>query len=251
MSNPVARIDLGVNVDHVATIRQARRTNEPDPVIAAAAAQIGGADGITFHLREDRRHIGDRDVELLKATVTVRTNFELACNEEVLAICCQTRPDWALLVPESREEVTTEGGLHVAGDDGRIAEAVQRIKAAGILCSLFMDPDRAQVDAALKLPIDAIELHTGPYALARGEAVQTELDRLGQAADVIAAAGRRVHGGHGLTYANVLPVASLPHICELNIGHSIVSRSVMIGMTAAVRQMRDLLDHAELKKRSD
>ncbi len=244
----MSRIELGVNVDHVATIRQARRTNEPDPVIAASAAQLGGADGITFHLREDRRHISDRDVELLKATVTVRTNFELACNDDVVAICCRTRPDWALLVPESRQEVTTEGGLDVAGDDGRIAAAVDRIKSAGIDCSLFMDPDPVQIDAALKLPIDAIELHTGPYALAVRDGIANELRRLGEAAETIASARRRVHGGHGLTYANVHPVAMLPHMEELNIGHSIISRSVLIGMTAAVRQMRDLLDHAEVMR---
>ncbi len=160
-------IELGVNIDHVATVRQARKTYEPDPVIAAALAEQGGADGITFHLREDRRHIQDRDVELLIQTVTTKTNFELACADDVLSICCRVKPDWALLVPESRLEVTTEGGLNVATDSGRIAAAIGRLKDAGILVSLFIDPDPRQIEAAAKLGADAVELHTGPYALAR------------------------------------------------------------------------------------
>ena len=155
-------IELGVNIDHVATVRQARRTYEPDPVIAAALAEQGGADGITFHLREDRRHIQDRDVEILKRTVTVKTNLEIACAEDVVNIACKTRPDWALLVPESREEVTTEGGLDVAADSGRVRSAVERLKENGILVSLFIDPDRKQVESAAAMGVDAVELHTGP-----------------------------------------------------------------------------------------
>lgn len=235
-------IDLGVNVDHVATVRQARRTTEPDPVIAAALAEQGGADGITFHLREDRRHIQDRDVELFMQTVQVRTNFELACADEVLAICCRLKPDWALLVPESREEVTTEGGLDVAGDSGRIRDAVTRIRDAGILTSLFLDPETAQIDAAIAMGVDAVELHTGPYAVADRHHVDHELQRLTQVGEQIIASGMRLHAGHGLTYSNVRPVAAIDGMAELNIGHSIVSRAVMVGMKEAVAEMRRIID---------
>ncbi|OYP34421.1 pyridoxine 5'-phosphate synthase [Rhodopirellula sp. MGV] len=235
-------IELGVNIDHVATVRQARRTYEPDPVIAAALAEQGGADGITFHLREDRRHIQDRDVELLVQTVTVKTNFELACAADVLSIAVRVKPDWALLVPESREEVTTEGGLNVLGDDGRIAAAVDQLKAAGILTSLFIDPDVNQVAAAAKLGVDAVELHTGPYALAKREAFDVELDRLRRAGEVACAEGMRLHAGHGLNYTNVRPVALIEGMIELNIGHSIVSRALMVGMRDAVAEMRRILD---------
>ncbi|SMP46142.1 pyridoxine 5'-phosphate synthase [Neorhodopirellula lusitana] len=241
-NSPLRHIDLGVNVDHVATIRQARRTNEPDPVIAAAMAQHGGADGITFHLREDRRHIQDRDVEVFMQTVTVKTNFELACADEVLSICCRLKPDWALLVPESREEVTTEGGLDVAGDRGRIAKAVAQIRDAGIQTSLFLDPEPKQIEAAASLGVDAIELHTGPYAVADRHQVTGELERLTTVGQQITDAGMRLHAGHGLTYANVRPVAAIPGMAELNIGHSIVSRAVMVGMTEAVAEMRRILD---------
>lgn len=235
-------IELGVNIDHVATVRQARRTYEPDPVIAAALAEQGGADGITFHLREDRRHIQDRDVELLKRTVTVKTNFEIACADEVVEIACRTRPDWALLVPESREEVTTEGGLDVAADKGRIAAAIEKLKREDILVSLFIDPDLHQVDASAKLGADAVELHTGPYALARREAITSELSRLSEAGKRTNSLGMRLHAGHGLNYANVRPVAAIPHMIELNIGHSIISRALMVGMKEAVAEMRRILD---------
>ncbi|QEG00021.1 Pyridoxine 5'-phosphate synthase [Stieleria maiorica] len=235
-------IELGVNIDHVATVRQARRTYEPDPAIAAALAEQGGADGITFHLREDRRHIQDRDVDVLMQTVTVKTNLELACAEDVLAIALRARPDWALLVPESRQEVTTEGGLNVAGDDGRIAAAIERLKDQGILTSLFVDPDTDQVAAAAKLGADAVELHTGPYALAKRDAIDVELKRLQTAGQVANEAGMRLHAGHGLNYTNVRPVAKLPGMIELNIGHSIVSRAVMVGMREAVAEMRRILD---------
>ena len=235
-------IELGVNIDHVATVRQARRTYEPDPVIAAALAIQGGADGITFHLREDRRHIQDRDVDLLIQTVTVKTNLEIACAAEVVSIACRVKPDWALLVPESREEVTTEGGLNVLADDGRIAAAIDNLKEQGIWVSLFIDPDADQVAASAKLGADAVELHTGPYALARGEAQIAELYRLSQAGKVATENDMRLHAGHGLNYHNVRPVAKIPNMAELNIGHSIVSRAVMVGMQDAVGEMRRILD---------
>lgn len=235
-------IDLGVNVDHVATLRQARRTFEPDPVVAAALAEQGGADGITFHLREDRRHIQDRDVEVLKQTVTVRTNFEIACAEEIVSVCCRVRPDWALLVPESREEVTTEGGLDLTGDRTRIEKTVKRIRDAGILTSLFLDPDPEQIDQAAKLGVDAVELHTGPYALASNDDRGRQLDRLRDAGKRVVDHGMRFHAGHGLNYHNVRPVAKLPGLVELNIGHAIVSRAVMVGFRDAVAEMRRLLD---------
>lgn len=242
-------IELGVNIDHVATLRQARRTYEPDPIVAAALAEQGGADGITFHLREDRRHIQDRDVELLMQTVTVKTNFELAAADEVVSLACRLRPSWALLVPENRQEVTTEGGLNVRQDEGRIGEAVRRLKDAGILVSLFLDPEPAQVEAAAVLGVDAVELHTGPYAHAARpaaglEAMHRELQRLSAAGRCVEQAGMRLHAGHGLNYANVRPVAQLPEMRELNIGHAIISRAVMVGVREAVAQMRQILDHA-------
>lgn len=235
-------IELGVNVDHVATVRQARRTYEPDPIIAAALAEQGGADGITFHLREDRRHIQDRDVEMLMRSVTVKTNFELACADEVLEIACRLRPNWALLVPEKREEVTTEGGLNVAGDRERVARATAQLRDAGIRISLFLDPERDQIRAAAELGVDAVELHTGPYALARGSAQVHELERLRSAAQCVSSAGMRVHAGHGLNYTNVRPVAAIHSMVELNIGHAIVSRAVYVGMRDAVAEMRRILD---------
>lgn len=235
-------IELGVNIDHVATVRQARRTYEPDPVVAAALAEQGGADGITFHLREDRRHIQDRDVELLMRTVTVKTNLELACADDVVNIACRVHPVWALLVPESRQEVTTEGGLDVCGDSGRVADAVKRLKDEDILVSLFIDPDLKQVEASAKLGVDAVELHTGPYALARRDGQTAELARLSDAGRAATAAGMRLHAGHGLNYTNVRAVAAIPQMAELNIGHSIVSRAVMVGMKEAVAEMRRILD---------
>lgn len=245
-------IELGVNIDHVATVRQARRTYEPDPVIAAALAEQGGADGITFHLREDRRHIQDRDVELLVKTVTVKTNFELATADDVVAIACRVKPTWGLLVPESRQEVTTEGGLNVCGDRGTIAAAVKRLQDQGILVSLFLDPDLAQIEAAAKLGVQAVELHTGPYALAAhpaaGQAaMQRELQRLQQVGQAVVDAGMRLHAGHGLNYTNVRAVAELPGVIELNIGHAIVSRAVMVGMREAVAQMRQILDTVRVR----
>ena len=237
-------IELGVNIDHVATLRQARRTYEPDPVIAAAMAEQGGADGITFHLREDRRHIQDRDVELFMKTVTVKTNMEIACDSDVVSIACRLRPDWALLVPESREEVTTEGGLDVVHDSGRIKSVVERLRGEGILTSLFVDPDSSQVKASIDLGVDAVELHTGPYALAKNDAQKNELQRLLGAGQIATKGGIRLHAGHGLNYANVRSVAAIEQMAELNIGHAIVSRAVMVGMREAVAEMRRILDLA-------
>lgn len=232
---------LGVNIDHVATVRQARKTYEPDPLWAAALAELGGADGITVHLREDRRHIQDRDLRLLRETVTVKLNLELACVGSVLDIACQVRPDQATLVPERREEVTTEGGLDVCSQRAAVAAAIARLKAAGMIVSLFLDPDERQIQAAADLGADAVELHTGQYALATGAAQQEQLSQLERAARQIIELEMVLHAGHGLTYRNVRPVATLPHMDELNIGHSIVSRAVMIGMQAAVREMKQLI----------
>jgi pyridoxine 5-phosphate synthase len=236
---------LGVNIDHVATIRQARRTNEPDPVWAAALAELGGADGITFHLREDRRHIQDRDARLLRETVAVPINLELACTEEVLDMACDIRPHTATLVPERREEVTTEGGLDVVAARDRVRGAIERLHAAGITVSLFLDPDIAQIDIAQELRADAVELHTGRYAhAASAEAVQKELATLRQAAERVVAGQMTLHAGHGLTYRNVQPIAALANMSDLNIGHSIISRAVLVGLEQAVRDMRALITAA-------
>lgn len=234
--------ELGVNIDHVATVRQARRTTEPDPVWAATLAQLGGADGITLHLREDRRHIQDRDLRVLRETVTVKLNLELASNAEVVEIACQTRPDQATLVPEKREEVTTEGGLDLLSHRTRSAEAIGRLRDAGITISLFLDPDRKQIDAAKSLGAQAVELHTGEYALAVGEEKQAaELAKLVAAARHVLSLGMTLHAGHGLTYRNVKPIAAIDGMSELNIGHSIVARAIMVGFEQAVREMKKLI----------
>lgn len=232
---------LGVNIDHVATVRQARRTYEPDPVWAAALAELGGADGITIHLREDRRHIQDRDLRLLRETVTVKLNLELALADEVLRIACETRPDQATLVPEQRAEVTTEGGLDVVAHEPRLGAAIAQLQAAGIVVSLFLDPDPRQIECGARLGADAVELHTGQYALASGKGRQVELLKLTTAAKLIIDCGLVLHAGHGLTYRNVLPVAHIPQMGELNIGHSIVARAVMVGFQQAVREMKELI----------
>jgi pyridoxine 5-phosphate synthase len=234
---------LGVNIDHVATVRQARRTYEPDPVWAAALAELGGADGITIHLREDRRHIQDRDLRILRETVTVKLNLELACSDEVLEIACQVKPSQATLVPESRQEVTTEGGLDVIGNQSRLAAAVRRLQDAGIVVSLFLDPDERQIDAGRALGAEAVELHTGQYALAApGRAQDKELNQLTRAARWIVERNMTLHAGHGLTYRNVQPVAAIEQMSELNIGHSIVARAIMVGFQQAVREMKQLVD---------
>ncbi|WP_423924608.1 pyridoxine 5'-phosphate synthase [Candidatus Palauibacter sp.] len=236
---------LCVNIDHVATVRQARGTDEPDPVRAAVLAELGGANGITVHLREDRRHIQDRDVELLLSTVRTFVNLELAAQEEVLALAERWEPGQATLVPEKREELTTEGGLDLSADPARIRAAVARMQDAGIRTSLFIDPDPGAVDASAELGADAIELHTGEYANAPDQtSADHELARLEDAATRAAAVGLGVHAGHGLTYENVRPVAAIGECEELNIGHSIVSRSVLVGMERAVLEMSDLVREA-------
>jgi pyridoxine 5-phosphate synthase len=230
---------LGVNIDHVATLRQARGGMEPDPVWAAALAELGGADGITVHLREDRRHIQDRDLRLLRQSVQVRLNLELAADPAIVSLAVEVRPDQVTFVPERREELTTEGGLDVVAHQGRIAEAVNRCRAAGIEVSLFLDPEPVQIEAALGLGVHAIELHTGRYANSpEGQPRLFELDALRSAAERIVAAGLKLHAGHGLNYRNVTPVARLAQMAELNIGHSIISRALFVGMERAVREMK-------------
>ena len=236
------RTRLGVNVDHVATIRQQRGTRYPDPVKAAALAELAGADQITVHLREDRRHIQDRDLRLLRQTVEVPLNLEMACNEEILGIALDVRPDTVTLVPERREERTTEGGLDVVALEDTVREATERLHAAGIAVSLFIDPDEPQVDAARATGARIVELHTGDYAeAAPGDDRQRELDRLARAAAYAARCGLVVAAGHGLDYHNVTPVASIPEVVELNIGHSIVARALFVGLERAIREMRALL----------
>ncbi|MEE3367417.1 MAG: pyridoxine 5'-phosphate synthase, partial [Planctomycetota bacterium] len=216
---------LGVNIDHVATIRQARQTVEPDPVWAAALAELGGADGITIHLREDRRHIIDRDVRLLKETVQVKLNLEMAAEEEIIGIALETLPDQCTLVPEKRQEITTEGGLDVLGQEDRIAPACRRLQDAGMEVSLFVDPVAEQIAAAAALGADAVELHTGAYADAVSEEdTDREFAALVAAAESTREAGLVLHMGHGLTYRNVSRIAAIPGICEFNIGHSIIAR---------------------------
>ena len=231
---------LYVNIDHVATVREARKTDEPDPATAARACEAAGANGITFHLREDRRHIQDRDVPALAAVVTTVLNFELATAPDVVALAVRTRPHQATLVPERREEVTTEGGLALHRGDRALDQALARLRDAGIRVSLFIDPDRPSLGRAAELGVPAVELHTGRYAhhWREGDAA---LDQLRDAATYARTLGLAVHAGHGLTYMNVLPVARIPEIEELNIGHSIVSRALSVGMEAAVREMKGLI----------
>jgi len=234
--------ELGVNIDHVATVRQARRTNEPDPVWAATLAQLGGADGITLHLREDRRHIQERDLRVLRETVTVKLNLELASHADIVAIACQTKPDQATIVPEKREEVTTEGGLNLRAQRKAIVNSIGRLQSAGIIVSLFLDPDERQIETAAELGAEAVELHTGGYANAVGEeAQQTQLAQLIEAAKLVTNSGLTLHAGHGLTYRNVKPIAAIEGISELNIGHSIVARAIMVGFEQAVREMKQLV----------
>ncbi len=236
---------LYVNIDHAATVRQARRTDEPDPVRLAVLVELAGADGITVHLREDRRHVQDRDVELLTRTVRTVVNLELAAADEIVGIAERLRPHQATLVPERREEVTTEGGLDCARGAERIRPALARLRTAGIRTSLFIDPDAAAVAAAAALKPDAVELHTGRYANGwRGGPGRTALAELAAAARQARSLGLAVHAGHGLTYENVGPVAALRDVEELNIGHSVISRAVFVGIERAVREMRERIDRA-------
>ncbi|MCA1992148.1 MAG: pyridoxine 5'-phosphate synthase [Coleofasciculus sp. S288] len=235
-------LTLGVNIDHIATIRQARRTVEPDPVAATVLAELGGADGITVHLREDRRHIQDRDVRLLRQTVRTHLNLEMAATEEMVAIALDIKPDYVTLVPERREEVTTEGGLDAAGQVQRLSEIVANLQDASIPVSLFIDADPVQIDAAATMKAKFIELHTGRYAEAQDEASRKqELAVLAKGCEHAIASGLRVNAGHGLTYWNVYPVACLNGMEELNIGHSIISRAVLVGLDRAVREMKQAM----------
>ncbi len=233
---------LGVNIDHVATVRQARRTVEPDPVWAAALAELGGADAITVHLREDRRHIQDRDLDVLRQTVQVKLNLECAIAPAMIDIACRVKPCQVTLVPEKREEVTTEGGLDIVAHREATAKAVRRLKDAGIAVSMFIDPCAKQIDASVDLGAAAAELHTGCYANATTDSDRhDELVKLARAGVMVRQAGLELNAGHGLTYRNVLPVARIEGMGELNIGHSIVARAVFIGLTQAVREMKQLI----------
>ena len=245
-------IRLGVNIDHVATVRQARRTYEPDPVWAAVEAHLGGADGITVHLREDRRHIQDRDVRRLRELVHIKLNLEMAATDEMVAIACELKPEMAMLVPEGREEITTEGGLDVAGQERRLAKVVSALSAAGIVTSVFIDAEARQVDAAARIGARVCEIHTGPYAHAfhaRGRdpqspAVVAELAKIREAGEAVVGHGMRFNAGHALNYFNVQPIAALAGVRELHIGHAIVSRAVFVGLREAVRGMKALIREA-------
>ena len=235
---------LGVNIDHVATLRQARGTSYPDPVEAASLAEGAGADSITVHLREDRRHIQDRDVLALRKTIKTRLNLEMAVTDAMLAFALQVKPEDCCLVPERRAELTTEGGLDVRGQLAKLKDACGRLKAGGIRVAPFIDPDLGQIDACAEAGAPVVELHTGSYADAAGAAQAQELERLVRAARHAAQRGIEVHAGHGLHYRNVKPVAAIPEIVELNIGHSIVARAVMVGFSVAVMEMRQLMTEA-------
>lgn len=243
----MSELYLGVNIDHIATLRNARGTHYPDPVQAAAVAELAGADGITVHLREDRRHIIDRDVEILSQTIQTRMNLEMAVTEEMLDIACRIKPEFVCLVPEKREEVTTEGGLDVAGQLDKVSAAVTRLAEAGIKVSLFIDADKAQIDAVRVAGAPYIEIHTGHYADAPSEAErQAELKRIAASAAYAHDLGLKVNGGHGLHYHNVKPIAAIPEMLELNIGHAIIARAAFDGLEKAVRDMKRLMQEARL-----
>lgn len=252
-------IELGVNIDHVATIRQARRTYEPDPVWAAAEAHLGGADGITFHLREDRRHIQDRDVERLADTTQIKLNFEMAATDEMVGQASRIKPQMAMLVPEGRHEITTEGGLDILGQEARLKDVIARLRDAGITTSVFIDAEIPQIEAAARIGAQVCEIHTGPYAHAFYEkgrdaeapAVLTELAKIRTAGRTICQLGMRFNAGHALNYYNVQPVARLAGIRELHIGHAIVSRAVFTGLREAVREMKALMIAAAANPESE
>jgi pyridoxine 5-phosphate synthase len=245
-------IELGVNIDHVATVRQARRTYEPDPVWAAVEAHLGGADGITVHLREDRRHINDMDVRRLKDLTHIKLNLEMAATDEMIAIAVELRPEMAMLVPEGRHEITTEGGLDIVGQEAKIAAAVARLDAAGVRTSVFIDAEEAQVEAAARVGASVCEIHTGPYAEAfrlqgrdaESAAVLRELAKIRATGELVRQRGMRFNAGHALNYFNVQPVAALPGIRELHIGHAIVSRALFVGFREAVAEMKRLIREA-------
>lgn len=245
-------IELGVNIDHVATLRQARRTYEPDPLWAAVEAHLGGADGITVHLREDRRHIQDHDVRRLRDLTQIKLNLEMAATDEMVGIACQIKPEMAMLVPEGRQEVTTEGGLDILAREAELRDVIARLADAGIMTSVFIDADPAQVEAAARIGARVCEIHTGPYAAAfhhkgrdaRAPAVLAELEKIRAAGRAIVDLGMRFNAGHALNYFNVQPVAALPDVRELHIGHAIVSRAVFVGLRAAVAEMKRLMREA-------
>ncbi len=245
-------IELGVNIDHVATVREARKGHEPDPVWAAVEAHLGGADGITVHLREDRRHIQDCDVQRLRELTHIKLNLEMAATDEMVGIACALKPEMAMLVPEGRHEITTEGGLDVAGQETRLREVVARLAGAGIMSSTFIDAELPQVEAAARIGVRVCEIHTGPYAHAffnqgrdaESPPVLAELEKIRKAGAAIRAAGMRFNAGHALNYFNVQPVAALSGIRELHIGHAIVSRAIFVGMREAVAEMKRLMREA-------
>jgi len=238
------KLRLGVNIDHVATIRNARGGDHPDPVRAAHIAADAGADGITAHLREDRRHITDRDIDRLMAEIALPLNLEMAATEEMLAVALRHRPHAACIVPERREERTTEGGLDAAGQHNHLAYYVEKLGAAGIRVSLFIEPGELQVEAALRLGAPVVEFHTGRYAHAEGEDRATELQRISDCAALAVKNGLEPHAGHGLRFDNVIPVAAIPQIAELNIGHFLIGEAIFTGLDASVRRMRELMDSA-------
>ena len=245
-------IELGVNIDHVATIRQARRTYEPDPVWAAVEAHLGGANGITVHLREDRRHIQDEDVRRLRELTHIKLNLEMAATDDMVRIACDIRPEMAMLVPEGRQEVTTEGGLDIVSGEKRLKRAVSRLARAGIVTSVFIDAELAQVEAAARIGARVCEIHTGPYAHvfhAKGrdaemKPVVAEIEKIRRAGEAVRGLGMRFNAGHALNYVNVEPIAALPGVRELHIGHAIVSRAIFTGMREAVREMKALMTSA-------
>lgn len=250
-------IELGVNIDHVATIRQARKTYEPDPVWAAVEAHLGGADGITVHLREDRRHIQDTDVRRLRDLTHIKLNLEMAATDEMVDIACTLKPEMAMLVPEGRHEITTEGGLDIVGQETRLKAAVAKLAHAGIVCSVFIDAELAQVEAAQRIGARVCEIHTGPYAHAfhskgrdaESAAVIAELEKIRTAGTAIRALGMRFNAGHALNYVNVKPVAAIAGIRELHIGHAIVSRALFVGLRDAVKEMKRLMVEAKVESR--
>ena len=246
-------IELGVNVDHVATVRQARRTYEPDPVWAAVEAHLGGADGITVHLREDRRHIQDEDVRRLRELTHIKLNLEMAATDEMVAIACRLKPEMAMLVPEGRHEITTEGGLDVVSQEKILRGKVEKLTSTGIVVSVFIDAELKQVEAAKRIGASVCEIHTGPYAHAfhskgrdaESPAVLSEINKIQRAGEAIRSLGMRFNAGHALNYFNVQPVARLPGVRELHIGHAIVSRALFVGMREAVREMKALMRQAQ------
>jgi pyridoxine 5-phosphate synthase len=235
-------IRLGVNVDHVATVRQARRVDVPDPVEAALVAEAAGADGITVHLREDRRHIQERDVQLLRERLQTKLNLEMAITPAMVAFAENIRPDDACFVPEKREELTTEGGLDVVSHREKIGEAAQRLQSLGVRVTLFVDPERAQIEASREACAHAVEIHTGAYCNALGIEREKQLRAIVEASKVAQSLGLEVHGGHGLNYENVLAIAQISEMTELNIGHSIVARAIIVGIEQATREMKDILN---------